>query len=148
MSQPDLNALAEVLGEFLSLLRSEQQALVQNRFADLITIAQDKLVKSARIDHTLQTLNHQVVELGLGKDIPDWVRNIPGSEPAEQWLKIDSLAREAKALNLSNGHLIDTRSEANNLLLKTLQDQVSLSDGYDAQGKKTSFMGRLPIDKA
>ncbi len=148
MNRPDLNSLIEVLAEFLALLRSEQQALLQNKFADLIAIAQEKLVKSARVDQTLHTLNQQVIETGLGKDIPDWVNQAPDAPEAKQWLDIETMAREAKALNLSNGHLINTRSEVNSLLIKTLQDQVSVSQGYDSQGKKTSFLGRLPIDKA
>lgn len=148
MNHPDLNSLIEVLSEFLALLRSEQQALLQNKFADLITIAQEKLVKSARVDQTLHALNQQVVETGLGKDIPDWVNKTPASPEAKLWLDIETMAREARALNLSNGHLINTRSEVNSLLIKTLQDQVSVSQGYDAQGKKTNFLGRLPIDKA
>lgn len=136
------NELAELLG-FVELLEQEQDALIKNTLADLVGFAQQKTARA----QTLESLARERKRLfdingvELSPDAPHLfvkARHLPAEAwppIATLWQELIQAARQASALNQTNGKLIETRHQQNQQLMTLLQNSQSSTLSYDAYGQ-------------
>ncbi|QNM95613.1 flagella synthesis protein FlgN [Chitinimonas koreensis] len=136
------NELAE-LQAFVALLEREQRALVANTLADLVEFAKEKAARAQTLE-ALAKERKRLFEVNGVELSPDPPHPLTGARqlPAEHlptlaalWQELIQSARQASALNLTNGRLIDTRQQQNQQLMSMLQATHTTSLSYDAYGQ-------------
>lgn len=136
-----LDAELATLAEFIVLLQNEQQALINNTLNELVEFAKAKAGKAQAME-ILGKERQRLFEINgvrLSTDLPPEIvaiDRLPQSEwpaHAERWRELLLQARQASALNNTNGMLIETRQTQNQQLMTLLQhSNTTLS--YDAYG--------------
>ncbi len=140
------------LQRFVELLQSEQTALIENRLDSLIDLAKTKSDLSAELESLAKIRKAAFGSLGIQISpdfphdllIPDNVCLDAAADVIPRWRDLLQTARQASALNQTNGSLIDTRQQQNQQLFSILRGSSSVT-GYDASGqiKVTASGNRL-----
>jgi flagella synthesis protein FlgN len=160
-SHPLLRTLQSELDEiaaFVRLLEQEQRALVDNKLADLVDIAKQKALRAQQLE-SLSSERKRLFSINgveLSPEPPHElvaIRHLPHEglgDLAAVWRQLLQAARQASALNQTNGLLIETRQQQNQQLMALLQansgNNAVLS--YDAYGQARLSKAGASLGKA
>jgi flagella synthesis protein FlgN len=137
---------AQVLAQFIDLLKLEQDSLSNGNIEALAGHAEQKTKFGARLNSLAAQRNAALTAQGLGHDrsgIDAWCAGHPGHETtATAWSALLSLAGEARQLNRTNGDLIQIRMRYNAKALEALRGGNSSLDLYGPDGQSRSAAHR------
>ncbi|HEY9103903.1 flagellar protein FlgN [Chitinimonas sp.] len=136
------NELAHIQ-TFIETLEQEQQALIDNTLAELETLSKQKTAHAATLEQLARERKRlfDVNGVELSPHPPHQLvsaRHLPAEQlPALQqaWDRLIQAARQASALNNTNGQLIQTRQQQNQQLMSLLQNSQNANLSYDALGQ-------------
>lgn len=119
-----LHAERDALKAFVTLLETEQQALLSGNTEQLLALADSKVLAAQRLSQ-LANVRSEGLRARAGQIEPggmtSWLRaNAANSLPL--WHDILQLAEQAQQLNRTNGVLIQTKLRHNQQALMTLQN--------------------------
>jgi len=149
----------EAFRQFYQILESEQAALIDSDVGRLMTLAQQKNDKAAELTQ-LGEARSALVRAATGLDNPlamnAWLKRYDADGrlgAAKRWEALLDLARRAKALNETNGLVINTRLAHNEQALSILMGANASSTriyGRDGQayGSTPSGSSGRPLGKA
>lgn len=144
-----LAAEAASFHDFVLLLQSEQDALVQGEVDKLIELARRKSEQIFQLSQLAEARNHYLSGQGCS-DMEQWLKRLDSNEaatPAATWKQLLNEAREAQHLNQTNGVMIETRLQHNQKALAVLQAAANQTSVYGPDGQpQGSGMGR-PLGK-
>jgi len=140
-----LEAELATIESFIQLLEQEQRALIDNTLADLIELAKQKNALAQSLSD-LAIKRKPLLELNGVEISPHPPHAILAAKflPAEHlpklselWMKLLQSARQANALNETNGKLIDTRQQQNQQMMALIQASTGAASvlSYDAYGQ-------------
>jgi flagella synthesis protein FlgN len=144
---PRLVAEREALTDFVMLLKTEQQALIEGQSDQLLALSElktsavqtlSKLANSRKIDMAPHTAAIQAA------GITAWLQaHAPGS--LSPWQEVQQLAEQLQQLNRTNGMLIQTKLRLNQQALTVLHSAATNSNAlYGADGQPhLSSSGRI-----
>jgi flagella synthesis protein FlgN len=139
-------AEAQVLMQFIDLLKLEQNSLSSGDIDALPGHAEQKTEFGARLDSLATQRNAALAAQGLGHDhsgINAWCARHPDQKTtATAWSALLSLAGEARQLNQTNGDLIQIRMRYNAKALEALRGGNSSLDLYGPDGQSRSAAHR------
>lgn len=139
-------AEAQVLTQFVDLLKLEQNSLSSGNIDALPGHAEQKTKFGARLNSLAAQRNAALAAQGLGHDrsgIDAWCASHPGQQgAATAWSTLLSLAGEARQLNQANGDLIQIRMRYNAKALEALRGGNSSLDLYGPDGQSRSAAHR------
>lgn len=137
---PEVASLIEqeiaVIGDFLRILKEEQERLVAADSDALPPLAEQK----ARLADTLQALKDKRTRLTQGNPIPQALMS--------RWQELRRLAREAGSLNALNGKLLGERISRNQVALQILLESTSQATVYGPDGQTQSAGSGRPLGSA
>ena len=130
---------------FIRLLEAEQRALIDNTLSDLVELVKQKNALAQSLSE-LAVKRKPLLELNGVEISPHPPHEIVSAKflPAEHlptlsamWLKLLQSARQANALNETNGKLIDTRQQQNQQMMALIQASTGAASvlSYDAYGQ-------------
>ncbi|MBI1395281.1 MAG: flagellar protein FlgN [Betaproteobacteria bacterium] len=143
----------EGFARFLSLLHAESAALLRGDVAELLELAQQKSDQVARLGTLGETRRSFLEQEGFGTDrvgMAEWLIVHGGRDQASLsalWNALLADAENAKALNTTNGILIESRLRFNQAALATLRGAMQQATLYgpdgspDLQGNATRALG-------
>lgn len=137
--------------DFIQVLQTEQDALVQGNVDPLLELARiksEKVVLLAQLaESRARFLNDQGYSLEHG-GMTKWLQRDEGNpQIAELWQQLLTLAENAQKLNQINGSMIDTRLRNNQQALAILQVAAKQSTLYGPDGQTQALGLGRPIDK-
>jgi len=147
-----LEAERAAFQEFVELLKSEENALLQgdiDRLAALAQLKSDRLVELSQLAHQR---NSHLLSQSLTADpsgMALWLQANATVAPTarEAWKRLLELAKTAQQLNQSNGAMIQQRLVNNQKALAVLQATANHASLYGPDGQaRTSSTGR-PLGK-
>lgn len=147
-----LDAEAEAIGQFITLLQQEQTALQEGKTDDLPAIADTKAPLTIHLNELAIRRNQALAMAGLPPDregIQAWLQRYPSVEMNSAWEKLHNAIAEARELNELNGKLITLRMQYTNQALSALlvaQRQSGML--YGPNGQPSQLAGRRIIDAA
>lgn len=133
-----LHAERDALKEFVALLETEQQVLLEGNIEQLSALTNNK----TQAAHELSKLGSARISDLLARGaksgnsgITAWLQaHIPDCLPV--WLSIQQLAEQAQQLNRTNGVLIQTKQRHNQQALAVLQNAAQSASGlYGPDGQ-------------
>jgi flagellar biosynthesis/type III secretory pathway chaperone len=130
-----LKTEGEALRSFISLLETEQQALVSQDSDKLMTLAESKSQAANKISE-LSTIRRQQLKLGSSElDTTAWIKqHAPACTKA--WNDIVELATRAHHINHVNGEVIQLRLRSNQKALSVLLSAAQNAAGiYGRDGQ-------------
>lgn len=137
--------------DFVRLLQTEQEVLIQGEVDKLIELARLKSEKVVQLSQFAERRSRFLASQGLEPSggMEQWLSRHGADNPrlGENWKRLLERAKEAQHLNQTNGLMIETRLQHNQQALAVLQaaaNQVSLY-GPDGQARSTG-LGR-PLGK-
>lgn len=144
-----LQPLLALMAQFVTCLRTEQQALTQARFDDLPSLTEQKQQLAQAIDAGHLELRQALQQAGApASALNDWFK-LQALHPAVgTWHQLLQSTRLASILNQSNAELMANWQKQNQQLMQLLHGAAGSAAGYDAQGRSTTFLERLRIDLA
>lgn len=147
-----LEAERAAFQEFVELLKSEENALLQgdiDRLAALAQLKSDRLVELGQLAHQR---NFHLLSQSLPADpsgMALWLQTNAAVAPTARaaWERLLELAKTAQQLNQSNGAMIQQRLVNNQKALAVLQATANHASLYGPDGQtRTSGTGR-PLGK-
>lgn len=148
-----LEAELRAYQDFVQVLQTEQDALVQGNVDPLLELARIKSEKVVLLSQLAESrarfLSTQGYPQGQG-DMAKWLqkqRDNGNPKIAELWQKLLTLVENAKQLNQINGGMIDTRLRNNQQALAILQAAANQSALYGPDGQPQSPGLGKPIGK-
>ncbi len=133
-----LHTERDALKEFITLLESEQQALISGNTEQLLALADSKLLAAHGLSK-LANARNDGLHARAGKaelsGMTAWLQaNAANSLPV--WHDILQLAEQAQQLNRTNGLLIQTKLRHNQQALMVLQNAAHSTNGlYGPDGQ-------------
>lgn len=137
------------LQSFVALLRREQSLLEEGSTESLAALAEEKLQAANELAEFSTSRDKKLVHSGLksgraGMDA--WAASPAGAGYREQWRHLLELTAEARALNETNGKLINLRMQHNqqalNILLAAADQAVTYGpDGQQRPGGSGRSLG-------
>lgn len=139
------------LARLLEVLHAEQDLLVQNRIDALAPLLPEKQLAAAVADAAARTLQAFLAASSVGNNeaaVHDWIiANAP--EALDAWNTLREYARQAAAINRSNGSLIDTRRHLiDGFLHEIASERQDDAQVYSDRGRMHSGAGTIRRDKA
>lgn len=132
---------ADVVRQFVDLLKREQSSLSSGNTDDLPAFAEQKVQLAKHLDQLAASRCTSLIAQGFTTDhagIEAWCTQHPAGEVAkDSWAKILELAREAHELNRLNGELIRLRMQFNAKALEALRVGESSLSLYGPDGQST-----------
>jgi flagellar biosynthesis/type III secretory pathway chaperone len=132
-----------VVKQFIALLQEEQRQLREKQIEALENTSAAKSALAGELEKIGAARNAHLAELGLdaqtdGKAVEAWIgkQNNPRLEQA--WRDLQSLARDAKALNELNGQCIVLLARNNREQLDALTGRQANGMFYRSDGQTTS----------
>lgn len=128
----------DALKEFVTLLETEQQALLSGNTEQLLTLADNKILAAQGLSKLAKMRNDGLLALG-GKveagGMTAWLSgNAANSLPV--WQDILQLGEQAQQMNRTNGLLIQTKLRHNQQALMVLQSAAHSTSGlYGPDGQ-------------
>lgn len=142
-----LDAERTALRAFVSLLETEQQALIVGNVEQLLALSESKAQAVLELNRLAQARKDELfahgVEIGDGA-VRVWLRtNVAGAVPL--WEEILKLAEQLQYLNRTNGMLLQTKLRHNQQALTVLHNAANSAHGlYGADGQpRLSSAGRI-----
>ena len=139
------------LARLLEVLHAEQDLLVQNRIDGLSTLLPEKQQAATVADAAARTLQAFLVASNVDNNetaVHAWLQQ-EAPDALSAWITLREYARQASAINRSNGALIDTRRHLIDGFLHDIaserQDDIQV---YSDRGRMHSGAGSIPRDKA
>jgi|SRR5690606_20620228 len=136
--QARLEQEAKLVGEFLAILEDEAKVLEDGAVeAALIETTERKNVAADALTDAAQERNRVLESLGFEADGPGLAAAVE-AHPELASLREDliQITERARALNESNGQLIEAFLDHNQRALETLRRLTGIGDIYDASGRK------------
>jgi flagella synthesis protein FlgN len=134
------------LQSFVALLRREQSLLEEGSTESLAALAEEKLQAANELSEFSAARDSKLVHSGLragraGMDA--WAASPAGAGYREQWQHLLELTAEARALNDTNGKLINLRLQNNQQALNILLTAAEQAVTYGPDGQqRTGGAGR------
>lgn len=150
-AQPVTQQELTLLGDFIALLKQEQEALVRADPGSLSDINNQKLTLLADLDRHEQ-MRAQILQSAPGENTRDamsrWLADHTDQKAtADMWQALMGLAREAKRLHDLNGQLITLHLQRTSELLAVLK-RSEHQTLYGANGQAHQSSGSRIIDLA
>lgn len=135
---PRLRAERDALKEFVALLETEQQTLLDGHPEQLSTLANSKIQAAHELSKMANTRRNDLRAHGAIAEsggITAWLQaHTPSNLPV--WLDIQQLAEQAQHLNRTNGMLIQAKLRHNQQALTVLQNAAHSTNGlYGPDGQ-------------
>ena len=133
-----LQTECDALKEFVTLLETEQQALISGNTEQLLPLADNKVLAAQELSELAKVRSDGLLALA-GKNNPGdmaaWLQaHAANSLPV--WQNILQLAEKAQQLNRTNGILIQTKLRHNQQALMALQSAAHSTSGlYGPDGQ-------------
>lgn len=149
----NLEAELRAFQEFIQVLQTEQDALVQGNVDPLLELARIKSEKVVLLSQLAKNRTRFLSAQGYSPEhggMTKWLQQqrdggIP--QVAELWQRLLTLAGNAQQLNQINGGMIDTRLRNNQQALAVLQVAANQSALYGSDGQTQSLGLGRPIGK-
>jgi flagella synthesis protein FlgN len=148
----NLEAELQLFQDFIKVLQTEQDALVQGNVDPLLELARIKSGKVVLLSQLAESRVRFLSAQGYSQEhggMTKWLQQHAAGNPqiAELWQQLLTLAENAQQLNQINGSMIDTRLRSNQQALAILQAAANQSALYGPNGQaQTLGLGR-PIGK-
>lgn len=133
-----LRAEREATSRFVDLLRREQQVLTGGSVDELEMLTPQKVRLANELAAYVRTRRERLLALGHTPDGPGmraWAAGGDQPETASLWESLHALAGQAKALNETNGALIDMRVRHCERSLAALNEASGRSALYGRRGE-------------
>lgn len=148
----NLEAELRVFQDFIQVLQTEQDALVQGNVDPLLELARIKSEKVVLLSQLAESRTRFLSALGYHQEqggMTKWLQQRDGGNPqiAELWQQLLVLAENAQQLNQINGSMIDTRLRNNQQALAILQVAAKQSTLYGPDGQTQALGLGRPIGK-
>jgi len=124
---PKLHAERDALKAFVTLLETEQQALINGDSEPLMALADSKTQAAQALNNIAASRDHELRALGMtpaNGDLTAWLK-IHAANALPLWQDIQQLAEQAQQLNRTNGILIQTKLRHNQQALTVLSNAAS-----------------------
>lgn len=148
-----LDAELGVFQDFVQILQTEQDDLIQGAVDKLIELARLKSEKVVLLSQLAERRNRFLAAQGCDPNhggMEKWLRQHGAAETAEiaeAWKRLLEQAKVARHLNQTNGVMIETRLQHNQQALAALQAAANQSGLYGPDGQThASGLGR-PLGK-
>ncbi|MHB1591862.1 MAG: flagella synthesis protein FlgN [Sulfuricella sp.] len=150
----NLEAELRVFQDFIQVLQTEQDALVQGHVDSLLELARIKSEKVVLLSRLAESHTRFLSAQGYSQEhggMTKWLllQQRDGGNPqiAELWQQLLTLAENAQQLNQINGNMIDTRLRNNQQALAILQVAANQSALYGPDGQTQALCLGRPIGK-
>ncbi len=149
----NLEAELRVFQDFIQVLQTEQDALVQGNVDPLLELARIKSEKVVLLSQFAESRSRFLSEQGYAQEqgsMAKWLQQQgDGGNPqiTELWQQLLALAKNAQQLNQINGNMIDTRLRNNQQALAILQAAAKQSALYGPDGQTQALGLGRPIGK-
>lgn len=135
---PQLQAERAALHAFVTLLETEQQALIAAQTEQLLPLAASKTLAVQALNKLAITRNNALLARGAKNDpggIEAWLQ-AHAADSLPVWHDIQNLAAHAQQMNRSNGELIQVKLRHNQQALTVLRNAVNSASGlYGPDGQ-------------
>ena len=136
---PRLHAERDALKAFVTLLETEQQALLGGYTEQLLTLADSKTQAVHELSKLANVRRNELLARGAkteaGGSIAAWLQT-HAADSLPVWHSIQQLAEQAQHLNRTNGVLIQTKLRHNQQALAALQNAAHSVNGlYGPDGQ-------------
>lgn len=135
---PQLQAERAALREFVTLLETEQQALITAQTEQLLHLATSKTLAVQALNNLANTRRNTLLARGAKKDpggIEAWLQTY-AADSLPVWHDIQNMAAHAQQMNRSNGELIQVKLRNNQQALTVLRNAVNSASGlYGPDGQ-------------
>lgn len=133
-----MHAERDALKAFVTLLETEQQALLSGHTEQLLTLADSKNQAVHDLNRLANMRGKDFLSLGIKAEaggVAAWLKTRAAAS-LEVWHDIQRLAEQAQNLNSTSGKLIQTRLLHNQQALAILQNTAQNAKGlYGADGQ-------------
>ncbi|GGP19622.1 flagella synthesis protein FlgN [Silvimonas iriomotensis] len=139
------------LDALLKLLHQEQDCLVNNRIDELGGLLQAKQQAANATEQATGLVEAWFTANGIATQQADVQRWFEANQPAgvAAWNNLREQARQAAAINRSNGQLIDTRRQlVDGFVADLVQERDDGSQVYSGTGQISGRPGSITRDKA
>lgn len=148
----NLEAELRAYQDFIQVLQTEQDTLVQGNIDPLLELARIKSEKVVLLSQLADSRTRFLSEQGYPQEhggMAKWLQQRDGGNPqiAELWQQLLALAEDARQLNQINGSMIDTHLRNNQQALAILQAAAKQSTLYGPDGQTQALGLGRPIDK-
>ena len=149
----NLEAELQAFQDFIQVLQTEQDALVQGNVDPLLELAQIKSEKVVLLSQLAESRTRFLSARGYDQEhggMAKWLQQPrDGGNPqiVELWQQLLTLAENARQLNQINGSMIDTRLRNNQQALAILQAAAKQNALYGPDGQTQSLSLGKPIGK-
>ncbi|GAO37522.1 FlgN [Sulfuricella sp. T08] len=148
----NLEAELRAFQDFIKVLQTEQDALVQGNVDPLLELARIKSEKVVLLSQLAENRARFLSALGYPQEqggMMKWLQQRDGGNPhiAELWQQLLALAENAQQLNQINGSMIDTQLRNNQQALAILQAAANQSALYGPDGQTQALGLGRPIGK-
>lgn len=136
---------------FVSLLRQEQDLLKEGSTELLAALAEEKLRTATELTDFSASRDSKLIHSGFQPGRPgmeSWVASPSGAGYREQWQQLLELAAEARALNETNGKLINLRLQNNQQALSILMAAADQAVTYGPDGQQRAGQGGRSLGSA
>lgn len=146
----NLEAELRAYQDFIQVLQTEQDALVQGNIDPLLELARIKSGKVVLLSQLAENRARFLDAQGYSQEhggMAKWLRDGGNPKIAELWQQLLTQAENAQQLNQINGGLIDTRLRNNQQTLAILQVAANQSALYGPDGQTQALGLGRPIGK-
>lgn len=149
----NLEAEHRAYQDFVQILQTEQDALVQGNVDSLLELARIKSEKVVLLSRLAESRTRFISAQDCPQehgDVAKWLQkqgNGKNPQIAELWQQLLTLAGNAQQLNQINGSMIDTRLRNNQQALAILQVAANQSALYGPDGQTQALGLGRPIGK-
>lgn len=127
----------QTLDQFIALLRSEQDALINADVQTLLTLSESKLKLGDQLNQMASERIAMLREAGFSADaagVRGWLSGQPKAI-VDRWETLMECARMAQRMNQTNGKLIATHLQHNQQALAALMNASNQSSVYGPDGQ-------------
>lgn len=148
----NLEAELRAFQDFIQVLQTEQDTLVQGNVDPLLDLARIKSEKVVLLSQLAESRTRFLSAQGYSQEqggMTKWLQQRAGESPqiAKLWQQLLALAENARQLNQINGAMIDTRLRNNQQALAILQAASNQSALYGPDGQTQALGLGRPIGK-
>lgn len=147
-----VDAEAKAVGDFIAVLKSEQERLGQGETESLAALAEKKSQIADELTALAKQRNELLAQEGLATDqagVTEWLTRHPTDTALrEKWLCVLDGAREARELNRLNGQIIQIHLQHTAEALEILLSAGRTLDLYGPDGQTASVANRRISESA
>lgn len=139
------------LQSFVELLRREQSLLTEGSTDELAALAEEKLKAATELADFSASRDSKLIHSGLQPGragMEAWTATPAGTGYRQQWHRLLELTAEARALNDTNGKLINVRLQNNQQALSILLAAADQAFTYGPDGQQRAGTGGRSLGSA